>query len=59
MIIPKIHILLIEDNETDAILVESDLQQAMGILTGVLKQIRWEDISNRGLYSKCGNSVVF
>lgn len=30
MIIPKIHILLIEDNETDAILVESDLQQAMG-----------------------------
>ncbi|MDP2223934.1 response regulator [Nitrosomonas sp.] len=26
----KIHILLIEDNETDAILVQSDLQQAMG-----------------------------
>ncbi len=30
MTIPKIHILLIEDNETDAILVQSDLQQAMG-----------------------------
>ena len=26
----KIHILLIEDNETDAMLVQSDLQQAMG-----------------------------
>lgn len=26
----KIHILLIEDNETDALLVQSDLQQAMG-----------------------------
>ncbi len=26
----QIHILLIEDNETDAILVQSDLQQAMG-----------------------------
>lgn len=30
MIAPKIHILLIEDNETDAILVQSDLQYAMG-----------------------------
>ncbi|MBY0484330.1 response regulator [Nitrosomonas sp.] len=30
MIPNKIHILLIEDNETDAILVQSDLQQAMG-----------------------------
>lgn len=30
MIVPKIHILLIEDNETDAILVQSDLQYAMG-----------------------------
>ena len=30
MTIPKIHILLIEDNETDAILVQNDLQQAMG-----------------------------
>ncbi|MBP6058130.1 MAG: response regulator [Nitrosomonas sp.] len=30
MMIPKIHILLIEDNETDAILVQNDLQQAMG-----------------------------
>ncbi len=30
MTIPKIHILLIEDNESDAILVQSDLQQAMG-----------------------------
>jgi len=26
----KIHILLIEDNETDAILVQSELQQAIG-----------------------------
>ena len=26
----KTHILLIEDNETDAILVQSDLQHAMG-----------------------------
>ncbi len=30
MTIPKIHILLIEDNETDAILIQGDLQQAMG-----------------------------
>lgn len=30
MMIQKIHILLIEDNETDAILVQNDLQQAMG-----------------------------
>ena len=30
MISNKIHILLIEDNEDDAILVQSDLQQAMG-----------------------------
>ena len=30
MTISKIHILLIEDNESDAILVQSDLQQAMG-----------------------------
>lgn len=30
MLTPKIHILLIEDNETDAILVQNDLQQAMG-----------------------------
>lgn len=30
MMMPKIHILLIEDNETDAILVKNDLQQAMG-----------------------------
>ncbi len=30
MTIPKIHILLIEDNEADAMLVQNDLQQAMG-----------------------------
>ncbi|PSJ16449.1 hybrid sensor histidine kinase/response regulator [Nitrosomonas supralitoralis] len=30
MFTPRIHILLIEDNEADAILVQSDLQQAMG-----------------------------
>ncbi len=30
MTIPKIHILLIEDNEIDAILIQDDLQQAMG-----------------------------
>lgn len=30
MMISKIHILLIEDNETDAMLVQNDLQQAMG-----------------------------
>lgn len=30
MTISKIHILLIEDNETDALLVRSELQQAMG-----------------------------
>lgn len=32
----KIHVLLIEDNETDAILVQSDLQQAMGDQVSVI-----------------------
>ncbi|TXI18374.1 MAG: response regulator [Nitrosomonas sp.] len=36
MISPEINVLLIEDNETDAILVQNDLQQAMGDQVNVI-----------------------
>ena len=42
MTIPKIHILLIEDNETDAILVQNDLQQAMGDQISLIRtELKW------------------